>query len=150
MNDVEKKFIDIYSANRHEFIWTTLNPGIVLRSDGGIPVLASQIQFYKRADAIKNIDELKPFIEEGLIQVSEFTFREAPFDPQSKFVTVYNTYKTYKGKRLLLDSSGFKLSKWQARNERYICCDRAIPSECVCLIRTECDIHGARCNGTHD
>jgi len=61
-----------------------------------------------------------------------------------------NVVLTYDGKKRLLDAKDFDYDKWRRIHSRNICCENAIPTFCVCLVRTMCPTHGDKCHGTHD
>lgn len=61
-----------------------------------------------------------------------------------------NWILTLKGNTKLFELDGFDMASWRAKNSRYMCCDKAIPRNCVCLISTDCPEHGCNCHGTHD
>ena len=66
-----------------------------------------------------------------------------------------NLVYTYKGRRKHLELLGFKFDEWLAywlgeEGGWYICCNKAIPTSCVCTLRTKCQDHGDRCHGSHD
>lgn len=60
-----------------------------------------------------------------------------------------NVIKTYEGQRLFLGEDWDK-GFWQKHYQREICCDKAIPAFCVCVVRTMCPDHGDNCHGSHD
>lgn len=33
---------------------------------------------------------------------------------------------------------------------RFACCEKAVPTNCVCFYSTKCPDHGQRCHGTHE
>lgn len=57
---------------------------------------------------------------------------------------------TTKGNTKLFELDGFDMVSWRAKNSKYMCCDKAIPRNCVCFISTDCIEHGYNCYGTHD
>lgn len=40
--------------------------------------------------------------------------------------------------------------RWVCYDCTYSCCEKAIPTFCVCTYATYCPTHGQRCNGSHD
>lgn len=64
-----------------------------------------------------------------------------------------NVILTYAGRLKLLTLNGWmksNLEGWRKVYKQWICCDKAIPANCVCMVRTMCPDHGDRCHGTHD
>ena len=57
---------------------------------------------------------------------------------------------TYKGRLRYLDLTNFDLNRWRTFHKNYLCCEDAIPLDCVCDCKTFCEGHGSRCHGSHD
>lgn len=68
--------------------------------------------------------------------------------------TEYNDFvmliPTYEGRRRLFELTKWDRTQWAQSYSTYICCEKALPSFCVCIVRTCCPDHGDNCHGTHD
>ena len=84
-------------------------------------------------------EDIDRLVAEGLVYVSK------PYNGSC------NVLRTYAGQLLYLETQDWwNPAKWRAQYRKYLCCDKAIPTHCVCIVRTMCPDHESRCNGSHD
>lgn len=61
-----------------------------------------------------------------------------------------NLVFTYEGRKEYLVNQNFDFNHWREAYKEYMCCEKAIPSPCVCFVCIFCPDHGKRCHGSHD
>lgn len=79
--------------------------------------------------------ELDDLVQEGLVRLSYYK-------------GYGNARLTYTGRKKQLELEGWDRSTWYHAHEA--CCDKALPTFCVCMFRSICPEHGDKCHGSHD